>query len=202
MKRRLTHCDIKQDRWYKVVKAPDHWYSGRYKYGVLGKVGRCQWVQSVHGVSLIFNNCLERLVPPDCLEPAVNPDKKIEKIVGDLNENTVKIGNVYLVHKEPLFYKNTEYSCPVIGKFGKLVALRGSCCLLLFGKDREQHLVPFGCLTECGREPSKRDEVKPDSVLIMKIIDNPEGTLKIIKGLAKMTKNCLLKNFLERGDLK
>lgn len=183
-----------------MVRAPDYWEE-RYQYGVLNKTGRCQWVQPINGVSMIFDNCLERLVPPYCLEPVANPNRKIKNAVEELNENTVEVGKFYLVNKEPFFYKDSGYSCPVLGKFGELVAVRGKCCLLLFGKEKHQHLLPFECLTLCEKKPEKKVVEIPDGVLIMKMIDNPEGVLKIIRGLAKMNKDYTLRTLLEKGTI-
>lgn len=200
MKKRFTHADIKQCGWYKVISKPEYW-DDRHKYLFLGKIGQCQWVNITHGVNMIFDNSIERIIPPYCLEPAEDPNK--EKVVANkiLGEPNVKIGDTYLVFKTPSFYKETDFECPVVGKFGTLIAIRGTGCLLTFGEERKQHFIPFDCLQETGKIVNDLYKKPTDEELISKIIDNPFGVLKIIKGLAKMNKNSTLKNLLEKGSI-
>lgn len=200
--KRLTHCDIKQDRWYKVVRVPSYLESIHHNYDVIGKIGKCRWVQPVHGANMLFDGCKERLVPPECLAPAEDPTVKKDMNI-PLTEKDIIIGHVYFVWKEPHFYERAGYKCPVLGKFGKLISRRGDSCILLFGRDEIQHLVPIDCLQDMVKpaEPAKKKEEIPDGLLVKRMIQNPAGVLKLIKGLAKMNKDCALLAFLERGTI-
>lgn len=198
--KRLTHCDIKQDLWYKVVRIPDKWDAHERAYGVLNKVGKCRWVQPVYGVGMIFDGCLERIVPPECLAPAEDPTAE-KNVNTPLTEKDAKIGHIYFVWKEPSYYERAGYKCPVVGKFGELVSIRNGNCILLFGSEKTQHLVPLDCLQDMVKPAEKKKEEIPDGVLIKNMIKNPAGVLKIIKGLAKMNKDCALLAFLERGTI-
>ena len=194
MKKPLRHCDITIGKRYEVVRTPKNWVM-RYPYDNLNKSGVCKWVNVNYGICLSLDNSPERIVPPECLEevPEVKP------VIKDLNKSNVVIGNVYLVYKQPHFYDTAGYKCPVLGKFGKLKQVYGNGTLIVFGKDETQHFVPFDCLQEVIPQPKNDVAVEiSDNLLIERMMDNPEGVLKIVKGLWKMTKDPSLRAIVER----
>lgn len=198
MRKSLRHTDIRVGKTYKVVAKPSYW-GAREQYPNLGKIGVVRWVSAGHGVSLLFDKCVDRIIPPECLiEWPTEKTKEKEKPV-ELTADKAKIGSLYKVIQVPKFWeKITAGNYPVLDKVGKLVDIKGDGGLLLFGMTEEQHFIPFSCLENYCANPTS--EV-PDNLLIDRMLENPEGVLKIVKGLAKMNKDTRLRAFVERGTL-
>lgn len=198
VKKPLRHTDIVVGKTYKVVAKPSHW-GPRERYPNLGKVGVARWVNAGHGVGLLIDNCIDRIVPPECLIEWLTETKKEKEKTMGLTAAEVKVGSLYKVIQIPKFWEKVAAgNYPVLDKVGKLVDIKGEGGLLLFGITEEQHFVPFSCLEKYCSNPTP--EV-PDDLLIDRMLENPEGVLKIVKGLAKMNKDMRLRAFVERGTL-
>ncbi len=55
--------------------------------------------------------------------------------------------------------------------------------------------IPFDCLEEANEEGID------DAILVTLMLQSPEGVLKILRGLWRMTKNPMIRNLMERGEL-
>lgn len=71
-------------------------------------------------------------------------------------------------------------------------SISGAC--MNFGG--EDVLIPVECLIECS---DKSDGIE-DDILITIMSQNPEGVLKLLRGLWRMTKHDSVRNLMERGE--
>jgi hypothetical protein len=104
---------------------------------------------------------------------------------------TTKLGHSYRIIAIPAIRDNTF---PAVGLYGicKWVTSKNGACLEIDGKN---HIIPFDCVEEMilpGIE---------DALLITAILQNPKGTLKILRGLWRMTKENTIRDFMERAEL-
>jgi hypothetical protein len=81
----------------------------------------------------------------------------------------------------------------VVGECKWTSSMYGAC--MDFGG--EEVIIPFDCLEE---HSSKTDGIE-DAILVSVVLDNPQGVLKILKGLWRMTKQPVIRNLMERGVL-
>lgn len=176
---------------YKVVKKPGHWPS-HCEFGWMNKIGTAQWFypdEDKAAVNLYFGNNIERTLPCDCLERVDEPESNMP-----LNIGNVKIGESYKVVGIPSFWKDATH--PELGNIGKVKAVRAGGCLLYFNNEQtNQRFITYDCL-----ESAKQDQpTLNDDILVVRILDNPWGALRIVKGLAKMSRDIKLRAFIEKG---
>jgi hypothetical protein len=103
---------------------------------------------------------------------------------------TIKLGHPYRIIAMPAVRDRTF---PEIGLYGtcKWVSAKSGACLEIDGKPR---VIPFDCI----------EEMTPgieDAILISSMLQNPQGTLKILRGLWRMTKTKTIRDLMERGEL-
>lgn len=192
MSKVLTHKDIIIGHKYKVVRNPIYLPS-QFQYGEFNKIGVAISSNENHGVSLKFNDH-DRIVPVNCLEEVA--EEKINVSDKEITFSNITIGKYYLVYKTPSFFKDVAYNCPAVGKIGRVIHAQPNGAVLIFGKQDHQHFISYDCLQEYN--PIQEMEEKD---LIQKIKENPQGALKIIKGLAKMTKDFSAREFIEIGKI-
>jgi hypothetical protein len=102
----------------------------------------------------------------------------------------IQAGKTYKVVKKPEDKLPEEFS--ILGMSGECLwtnSIQGAC-LKIAGIDT---LVPFDCVEEV--------RAIDDSFLITAMLADPDGTLKLLRGLWRMTKNPTIRNFMERGNL-
>lgn len=180
---------------YRVFKKPEHLIGICYPY--IGRIGECVWSDRSCGVKMRFENSVERIVPINCLE-------EIQKEV-KLNASNVKIGNLYRIKEAPSFWAESPELYAELGRIGILIKVTptGDKGIIKISNNQgsnNQRLVPLSHLEEVSVIIPPIPVVDlSDEILISKILENPKGFLKIIKGLVKMNKEPRLKLFLERG---
>lgn len=193
----LKDEDFVAGRKFKVWKKPEHLTGIHYPY--IDVVGECIWYnKESRSANIRFSNNTERLIPADCLTPVETVEEN------KLNNLNLRIGGTYRITTAPTFWsKCPELFCE-LGRVGTLIKLtpnsRDPDVVAVLQIGNHQRCVPVSNLTEVKLLPAPTAPVDlADHVLIDKILDNPRGFLKIIKGLAKMNKEPRLKAFLERG---
>lgn len=103
---------------------------------------------------------------------------------------TIQAGKTYKVIKKPDDKLPEQFS--ILGMSGECCwtnSIHGAC-LKISGIET---LVPFECIQEVF--------TIDDSFLTTAILTNPEGTLRLLRGLWRMTKHSKIRNFMERGNL-
>lgn len=103
-------------------------------------------------------------------------------------------GRKYKVVAKPKEFKPEEF--PYIGLSGlcKWTSSFDKVCLELAGVET---MIPANCVQEDNGEADEID----DSILITTMLENPEGVLKLLRGLWRMTKHIKIRNLMERGEL-
>lgn len=102
----------------------------------------------------------------------------------------IEPGKKYKVVKLPEGKNQDSFN--FLGMVGKCLwtsSVYGAC--LQFNAIEE--VIPFDCIEE--------DLEITDPFLVTLIYDNPEQTLKILRGLWRMTKKSTIRNLMERGEL-
>lgn len=118
----------------------------------------------------------------------------LKKLTMDTLDNMsyykIKIGKIYQVTAEP---KPKPSRFPEVGSTGicKWVSSQDGACIHING---ENYLLPFNCIEE-------RTGNVEDAYLITLMVDNPKATLKLLRGLWRMTKHETVRNLMERGEL-
>jgi len=193
MEKNATKNGITLMKRYKVIRKPAYW-PPHTEFGWLGKVGTAHWFypsEDKAAVNLYFGNNIDRTLPCDCLEPVddVNPQTSSK-----LDISTVKVGQPYRITGIPSFWKSGTF--PPVGTVGKLLAARASGCVLCFNDEHtNQRFLTYDCIEAVNQNEPTID----DDVLVVQIMNNPWGALKIVKGLAKMNRDMKLVAFVERG---
>ena len=103
---------------------------------------------------------------------------------------TVKLGKSYRITKQP---NPKPEGFPPTGAVGtcKWTSSHDGACLQIANVD---FLIPLSCIEECV-------SVVEDDKLITMMVDNPKATLKLLKGLWRMTKQKSIRDLMERGQL-
>ena len=203
MDQALTFDKIFVGRQYKVVKMPPHWVQ-RYPSEYMGRIGECEWKNSHTGVCLKFDASLDlrRQFPPECLEEVKDMDKVL--LTGDakkieLMPETVKIGSLYKIISVPSWYSKTNLPYRALGKIGTCINIHPFGLMLSITELKAQCYIPFQNIEEVKITIIPKEIT--DKELISKMVSNPLGALKIVRGLSKMNKNLHLRSFLEQGSI-
>ena len=120
-----------------------------------------------------------------------------------VTQETAKLGQLYRIVKVPPFWSKigNDKQYPALGAIGKLINIRKEFGTLKLSNGT-QRFAPFDCMEiVIIRVPPVAGEVinLSDEELIVKMVQKPLSTLKIIKGLAKMNKDRRLRAFLDKG---
>lgn len=104
---------------------------------------------------------------------------------------TVQSGKTYRVIGRP--EDKTPEQWPVMGMEGvcQWTSSYDKACLKIAG---DEVVMPINCIEEV-------IESMDDALLITAMLSNPEGTIKLLRGLWRMTKHDSIRNLMERGQL-
>ena len=104
---------------------------------------------------------------------------------------TTKLGHEYRIIAMPSVRDRTF---PAIGLYGicEWTSAKNGACLEIDGKSQ---IIPFDCIEEMTLPGIE------DAILITAMLQNPKGTLKILRGLWRMTKDRGIRDLMERGEL-
>ena len=105
---------------------------------------------------------------------------------------------LYKVVSIPSWYSETK-PYPILNEIGKCMNILPFGVMLLILKSKDQWYVPFNNIEEVKATIVSKEIT--DEELISKILSNPLGALKIVRGLAKMNRNLHLRSFLEQGTI-
>lgn len=187
----LTPETVKLGALYKVVSVPS-WYIRMMPYRPLYKVGKCINIYPF-GLMLSIPE-----IKAQCYVPFNHIEEVKEEAAPKLTIREVKLNALYKIISIPSWYSETNFRF-ILNEIGKCMSILPFGLMLLIPKFKEQWYVPFQNVEEV--KVTIVPEEITDKELISKMISNPLGALKIVRGLAKMNRNLHLRSFLEQGTI-
>ena len=130
--------ELAKDNYYKLIRKPTNWKEG-CKY--VGQTGKCILVDA-RGARLRFSDGCDISFLADVLEmaPAIDLSNVIPQ--GELDEDDIIKGELYIVHKAPEKYGEGKKLLGKVGK-AKWINYRGVC---LKFPDNSAYVIPYDCL--------------------------------------------------------